>query len=892
MSTLVIVESPTKARTISKFLPDGYRVEACMGHVRDLPGSATEIPAQFRDQKWARDHGINVEKDFEPLYVIPPNKRKIVTELRRALKDAEALVIATDEDREGESIGWHLTQVLKPKVPTRRMVFHEITKSAIEEALVNDREIDERLVRAQETRRILDRLVGYTVSPVLWVKIAPGLSAGRVQSVAVRMLVERERERRAFRSGTYWDIKSELSTNGAGFSAMLSHVGGKRIAAGRDFDESTGQLKPNAKVVLLDEKKARALAADLPSREWVVGKVERKAKRLKPTPPFTTSTLQQEANRKLSLSSRETMRIAQRLYERGLITYMRTDSVNLSTEAIEGARKAVQRLYGDDYLSDGPRTFTTKSRGAQEAHEAIRPAGSAMPTPKETGLIGSERQLYELIWKRTIATQMADAQQEFLTAVISAGDADFRASGKRILFPGFLRAYVEGSDDPNAALEDREVPLPNLVTGQKPSLERVEPIGRETRPPARFTEAALVARLEKEGIGRPSTYATIIDTIIRREYARKVGNTLLPTFTAFGVTQLMEGHFDQLVDIGFTASMEETLDGVAGGELEWLPWLRKFWDGDNGLLPRVKTGKEEIDPRRACTLDGFEDLGDIDARVRIGRYGPYLEVGEGDDLLRVSIPPDLAPADLATEKAAVLIKQKADGPTPIAEEPETGEKVYLFVGRYGPYIQLGQATDEVKPKRVSLPRGLEPDQVTPEKALALLSLPRTLGMHPERKEPVKAAIGRYGPYVSCDGDFRSLTKDDDVLTVGLDRALELLAQEKPGGRRGRAPQALREVGPHPNDGEQIKVMKGRYGPYVTHDGINATIPREVDPADLSLEDAITLLQRKAESMPAKKRKKRAADKKAKASKKAPAKKKKAASKKKSTTEGSQPNASQ
>ncbi|MFT5430989.1 MAG: DNA topoisomerase-1, partial [Myxococcota bacterium] len=829
--------------------------------------------------------------------VVPPSKRRVVTDLRKALKEADALVIATDEDREGESIGWHLMEVLKPKVPVTRMVFHEITKTAILEALANERDIDISLVRAQETRRILDRLVGYTVSPVLWVKISPGLSAGRVQSVAVRILVERERKRRAFRSGTYWEIKGALAKQGAPFDGLMTRLGNRRIATGRDFDENTGKLKPKSDADLLDETRALALAASLPNETWTVSKVERKPRTIKPVPPFTTSTLQQEANRKLGLSSGDTMRMAQRLYERGLITYMRTDSVNLSNEAIAAARGCVESRYGKEYLSPTERRFSTKSKGAQEAHEAIRPAGQEMMTAEEAGLIGKEKRLYEMVWKRTVATQMADAQQELMSVHVTAGEATFRSSGKRIVFAGFLRAYVEGSDDPNAALEDSEVPLPDLNEGDIIECGELKPTGRETRPPARYTEASLVEKLEKEGIGRPSTYATIIDTILNRDYARKTGNSLGPTFTAFGVTQLMESHFEQFVDTGFTAAMEETLDQVANGSVDSLPWLRAFWEGDeNGLFEKAKKGREEIDPRAACTLDGFDDL---PGKVRIGRYGPYLERGEDEDILRVSIPEDVAPSDLSLEVAEKLIQQKIEGPTPIAEEPETGEKVFLLVGRYGPYLQLGEGSEEVKPKRVSLPKGMKPEDVTAEIALGLLSLPRTLGLHPDDSTPVTSALGRYGPYVSHGSEHRSLTKDDDVLTVKLERALELLAQEKPGGRR-RGPQVLREVGPHPTDKEPINLMKGRYGAYVTHDGINATIPRDMDPDELTLEDAITLIARKAEMGPVKKKKKRgpaadAAKKKATpkkaAAKKAPAKKaaakkapaKKAASKKAAKT---------
>ena len=881
MPTLVIVESPTKARTISRFLPSGYQVEACMGHVRDLPGSAAEIPPQYKGLAWAKDYGINVDKDFEPLYVIPQSKRKIVTELRAALKKADALIIATDEDREGESIGWHLTEVLQPKVPVRRMVFHEITRSAIEEALVHERDIDQNLVRAQEARRILDRLVGYTVSPVLWVKIAPGLSAGRVQSVAVRLLVARERERRAFRIGSYWELKSTLAKTGQAFEAMLARLGGKRVASGRDFDETTGKLKGEKDVVLLGEKEARALAARLKDVPWRVTDLERKPRVMRPYPPFTTSTLQQEANRKLGLSSAETMRIAQRLYEQGLITYMRTDSVNLSKEAIAASRHCVETRYGAAYLSEKPRQFTTKQKGAQEAHEAIRPAGEQMLTADETGLIGRDKALYELIWKRTVATQMADSSQEIVTISVTAEDAVSRASGKRILFPGFLRAYVEGSDDPSAALEDREVLLPDVAVGDVLDLRKLEPLGRETRPPGRFTEASLVEKLEKEGIGRPSTYATIIDTILSRDYARKATNTLVPTFTAFGVTQLMEGSFDRFVDTGFTATMEEQLDAVAKGEADWLPWLRRFWSGATGLLALVTEGREKIDPRAACTLAGFDDLA---AKVRIGRYGPYLEVMAGETPVRASIPDDVAPADLSSEKVAQLLKEKTEGPQSVAVDPKTGQKVYIKVGRFGAYVQLGDGAtngngeaaaaaapakkgkgkakvtavkDESKPKRVSLPKGMTPEDVTEEIALGLLSLPRPLGTHPESGKTITAGLGRFGPFVACDGEFRSLQKGDDVLTVGLERALALFAEAKAGGKGGRrGPAQLREVGAHPTDGAPIALMSGRYGAYVTHGGINATLPKGADPATLSLDDAMTLLQRKIEAGPSQRPKKR------------------------------------
>ncbi|HEX8905651.1 MAG TPA: type I DNA topoisomerase, partial [Longimicrobiaceae bacterium] len=626
------------------FLPSGYRVAASMGHVRDLPESASDIPPTLKGKEWAR-LGVNVENDFEPVYVVPGGKKKVVTEIRQLLKDADELVVATDEDREGESIGWHLVEVLKPRVPCSRIVFHEITPEAIREALEHPRRIDDDLVRAQETRRILDRLVGYTVSPLLWKKIATGLSAGRVQSVAVRLLVVRERERRAFHSAVYWDLKAVLAKGSAAFSAMLQSVGGKRVATGRDFDESTGKLKARD-VVLLGREEANALCDRLRKAAWKVVETEEKPSVRRPYPPFTTSTLQQEANRKLRLSSRDTMRVAQRLYEEGFITYMRTDSVHLSDQAMKAARTRIRALYGDEYLSPSPRQFTTTSKGAQEAHEAIRPAGTEMRTPEETGLKGMEAALYELIWKRTVASQMADARQTHLTALIEAADAVFRASGKRIDFPGFFRAYVEGTDDPDAALEDREEPLPPLARGDAVTLRELEALKHETQPPARYTEATLVKTLEAEGIGRPSTYASIIGTIIDRGYVERQSNQLVPTFTAFAVTTLLERNFPHLVDTRFTARMEEQLDEIAGGEAEWLPYLRDFFMGPDGLGELVQKGEQEIDPREASTVQ----LEGLPARVRIGRFGPFVEREEGEGTVTASLPDGIAPADLSEEQ--------------------------------------------------------------------------------------------------------------------------------------------------------------------------------------------------------------------------------------------------
>ncbi len=836
--TLVVVESPTKAKTLRGFLPPGYDIAASMGHIRDLPESASEIPENVRAEEWAR-LGVNVHADFQPLYVIPGPKRKVVSELRSRLKEADRLILATDEDREGESIGWHLLQVLKPKVPVSRIVFHEITPEAIREALRAPRDVDENLVRAQETRRILDRLVGYTVSPLLWKKIATGLSAGRVQSVAVYLLVERERQRRAFRSGTYWDLEALLARGGEEFSAQLVSVGSVRVATGRDFDEATGSLIPGREVLLLDEQSARELRERLESETWTVLDTEEKPTVRRPAPPFTTSTLQQEANRKLRMSARDTMKVAQRLYEEGLITYMRTDSVHLSQQAIEAARKRIQALYGDEYLSGSPRQFTTKSKGAQEAHEAIRPAGTEMRPVDETGLSGREAALYDMIWKRTVASQMAEARVTQISARIGAGDAIFRASGKRIDFPGFFRAYVEGSDDPEAALEDRDEPLPPLRRGDILDLRDLEAIGHETQPPARFTEASLVKTLEAEGIGRPSTYATIIGTIIDRGYVERHGSQLVPTFTAFAVTELLERYFPSLVDTRFTARMEEELDEIAEGSADWLPYLKNFYLGDQGLERQVIEVEKRIDPREASTVR----LEGLPAAVRIGRFGPFVEVRNGDESITASLPPNVAPADLSEEDIQRLVRAKKEGPDVLGRDPETGEPVLLLSGRFGPYVQLGEPRDGEKPKRASLPRGMTPESVTLERALQLLSLPRKLGKHPKTGKDIEAGIGRFGPFVVHDGDFRSLGPEDDVFTVDLGRALELLAEPKRGRKTSAEP--IREVGPHPEDGKPIVILAGRYGPYLKHGTTNASLPKGTAPEDVTIEAAVELLASRA-----------------------------------------------
>ncbi|MEP6520113.1 type I DNA topoisomerase [Microcoleus vaginatus] len=845
MSTLVIVESPTKARTIRNFLPSTYRVEASMGHVRDLPSSAEEIPEAVKGEKWAQ-LGVNVEADFEPLYVIPKDKKKIVKELKDALKDATELILATDEDREGESISWHLLQILKPKVPIKRMVFHEITREAIRDALTHCRDIDNRVVQAQETRRILDRLVGYTLSPLLWKKIAWGLSAGRVQSVAVRLLVRRERERRAFRQGSYWDLKALLEKGKISFDAKLVTVGNVKVANGSDFDENTGQIIAGRRVLLLNEEQARALLSRIQNKPWTVGNIEERPVTRKPSPPFTTSTLQQEANRKLRLGARETMRIAQGLYERGFITYMRTDSVHLSEQAIEAARSCVQELYGSEYLSPQPRKYTTKSKGAQEAHEAIRPAGSTFRTPQQTGLDGIDFRLYDLIWKRTVASQMADSRQTHVTVLTQVEDAGFRSSGKRIDFPGFLRAYVEGSDDPNAALEDQEVILPALKVGDKPNCKDLEAVGHETQPPARYTEASLVKMLESEGVGRPSTYASIIGTIVDRGYAKLIANALIPTFTAFAVTTLLETHFPDLVDTGFTSRMEQTLDEIATGEAKWLPYLQKFYTGETGLATQVKEQESQIDAKVARTVV----LENLTAKVCIGKFGAYLESESEEGLVKASIPQDLTPADLDPEQVEFLLKQKTEGPEKLGLHPETGEPIYVLIGSYGPYVQLGEVSEtNKKPKRASLPKGTDKDSVTLDMAVSLLTLPRLLGSHPETGAKVQANLGMYGPYVVHDQgkvgkDYRSIKPPDDVLTIGLDRALELLSQPKAARGRSKSATPLKELGAHPESGELINVYDGRYGPYVKHGDINASLSKDESVENFTLQRALELLATK------------------------------------------------
>jgi DNA topoisomerase-1 len=880
---LVIVESPAKARTISKFLGGSYNVEASVGHIRDLPHGAAEIPEKLRSEPWSKI-GVNVDEGFSPLYVVSPEKKKQVSKLKALLAEAPALYLATDEDREGEAISWHLTEVLKPRVDVHRLVFHEITRSAIEAALQNPREINASLVDAQETRRILDRLYGYEVSPLLWKKVGPKLSAGRVQSVAVRLLVDRERARMAFRSGTWWDLSAVFAAqqqSAPGFDARLATLAGRPLAKGSDFDSTTGQLK-NDRAVLLDEAAALDLRNRLEKASFAVAGREDKPFTQRPSPPFTTSSLQQEANRKCGFTARRTMQVAQSLYENGHITYMRTDSTTLAAEAVTAVRKTVEHLYGGDHLPASPRTYRTKVANAQEAHEAIRPAGTDMPTPESLrGRVDADGlRLYELIWKRTIACQMADArgQQTTLTVEASMEDgskATFTTGGKTIEFAGFLRAYVEGSDDPAADLADKETILPPLNVGDVVDCRSLEAASHTTQPPARYTEATLTRALEEKGIGRPSTYAATIDTIQRREYCRKRGNALVPTWVGFAVCQLLEHNLPALIDYAFTAQMEDDLDAISRGEGEKVAYLKKFYFGNGraGLKDMLAESIEDIDPRKASSITVTDDV-----VVRVGRYGPFIEDAEGR---RASLPPEdtLPPDELTSAKCEELLLQAAKGDEPLGECPKTGLPVYAKNGRFGPYVQLGAPEEGgPKPKSSSLLKGMSLETLDLATALRLLELPRTLGNHPESSKEITALNGRYGPYITCDGDSRSLPAELSPLDVTLEQAVDLLKQPKLRGKRA-APAALKTLGDSPVTEKPVVLRDGRYGPYVNDGETNASIPKGTDPDGVTLEDALALLAARAAASPRRGSKKKSAKKKAakKAAKKKTAKK---ASKKK------------
>ena len=837
--SLVIVESPAKARTIEGYLGSGYAVGSSIGHVRDLPDRAKDVPEAQRKRFGAL--GVDVDDGFEPYYVVDPGKKKVIADLKKRLADADELLLATDEDREGEAIAWHLVQVLKPKVPVRRMVFHEITKDAITRALDETRAIDDRLVDAQETRRILDRLYGYEVSPVLWKKVMPRLSAGRVQSVATRLVVDRERERMRFVAAGYWDIVGTFEPGT--FDARLTSLEGKRIAQGRDFAEDG---TPTAAVLVLSEDAAQSLADELSGRPFTVDKVDEKPYTRRPAAPFRTSTLQQEASRKLRFSSQTTMRLAQRLYENGHITYMRTDSVTLSETALAAARAHAARVYGTETVPAGPRLYERAVANAQEAHEAIRPAGDVFKSPDELRgeLSRDEHALYDLVFKRTVASQMKDASGQTVSIELGVSTADdrpatFRASGTVITFPGFLKAYESGRDEPKD--EDEERRLPALTVGQTLEATALEPQGHETSPPARYTEASLVRALEERGIGRPSTYASIMGTILDRGYVYKKGTALVPTFVAFSVTQLLERHFDRLVDYDFTARLEDDLDQIAAGNEERVAWLKRFYfgDGDPGLHALVTDHLEGIDARDVNSIA----IPGSDIVVRVGRYGPYLERGEQ----RASLPDDLAPDELTPPRAEELLAQPSGAERSLGTHPETGREIAAKDGRYGPYVtEVLPDGEDGKARTASLFSSMSLDTITLDDAVRLLTLPRTL--EGTGGDEILVSNGRYGPFVKRGTDTRSLESEEQLLTLTVEQAEAVLAQPKQRRGRGAPKPPLKELGPDPQSGKALVVKDGRFGPYVTDGETNASLRRGDSPEAITLERAVELLaERRAKS---------------------------------------------
>ncbi len=885
---LVIVESPAKARTIAGYLGAGYVVESSIGHIRDLPNNAADTPAKIKDKPWGR-LAVDVENDFTPYYVVPRDKKSHISKLKGLLKEADELYLATDEDREGEAIAWHLLDELKPKdIPVHRMVFHEITKHAITEAVNNPREIDQDLVEAQEARRILDRLYGYEVSPVLWRKVMSGLSAGRVQSVATRLVVDRERERMAFTSANYWDLEGTFDS-GEGhdpriFPAKLHSVDGSRVARGSDFAPS-GQLTESAaaKVVHLDRRAAEALADGLRDTTYDVRSVEAKPYKRSPYAPFRTTTLQQEASRKLGMSASVTMSVAQRLYENGYITYMRTDSTTLSESAINAAREQVRELYGAEYLPDQPRVYASKVKNAQEAHEAIRPAGEQFRTPAQTGLTGDQFRVYELIWMRTVASQMKDAvgnsvSIRFGGAASTGQDVVFSATGRTITFHGFLKAYVEGTDDSATDRDDKETRLPELKEGDRVSAASLQASGHDTKPPARFTEATLIKELEEREIGRPSTYASIIGTILNRGYVYKKGTALVPAWLAFSVVRLLEEHFTRLISYEFTAEMEDVLDEIANGHKERTRELHEFYYGSERVLGlhSLVTGLGEIDAKELATFPiGGAESG---IALRVGRYGPYLE-GPDDDGepagKRANVPDDLPPDELTLEKAKELLANPAGEEIHLGVHPETGLDIVAKNGRFGPYVTEllpEDAPKSAKPRTGSLLKSMSLDTVTLDNALKLLSLPRVVGVTEEGEE-ITAQNGRYGPYLKKGTDSRSLATEEQIFEVTLEEALAIYAQPKTrGGRAAAAP--LKELGNDPVSGQPVVVKSGRFGEYVTDGEYNATLRKDDTVEEITLERAAELLAERRERGPAKKATKKSAAKKTakKTTKKAPAKK--------------------
>ncbi len=855
---LVIVESPAKAKTIERFLGPEYRVAASYGHVRDLPASAREVPSRIRKESWAR-MAVDTDTDFRPVYVIPKESRARINELKKMVQSADELLLATDEDREGESISWHLKEVLEPDIPVRRITFHEITRAAISRALESPRDVDDRLVQAQEARRVLDRLFGYSLSPVLWKKVRTKLSAGRVQSVALRLVVEREEERQAFRASEYWDVEASFA-GAQPFAARLVTVGDRRVASSRDFDATTGALDPDAKVLVLNRERATEIAESARDAVWKVALVEQKEGRQRPQPPFITSTLQQAASSRLKMSPKRTMRVAQKLYEgvdlgggdrEGLITYMRTDSVTLSREALEQAGALIRSQFGDEY-HDGPRTYKTKAKGAQEAHEAIRPSDlSRTPEQVAAYLDRDELRLYELIWRRAVASQMTDARLDRTTAEfeveVDGTPTRYRAAGSVLRFPGFLA--VAGSTREDALLPHLEVGdiVPTTPPEQDPDeavwVDSVEPDGHETRPPPRYTEASLVKQLEELGIGRPSTYTPTISTIQDREYVKKEKNQLIPTFVGMAVTHLLRGHFSRYVDIDFTARMEEELDEIAAGRVDFTDFLQRFYRGENAERRGLEQAIEEELPRidYPAIPIGADPETEQPIFVRIGRNHVFVQRGEGDEGKRATVPIDVLIDELTVERAADLLEAQSKAAAPIGTDEATGLPIFLRSGPYGPYVQLGEQENDDKPKRVGLPKGMDLSEVTLDFARQLISLPRVLGEHPETGKPVTAGLGRFGPYVESGGTYRSITSFQQIFEVGLDEAVVLIQQKRKSGKT-----VLREIGTHPETGAVVQVLDGRYGPYVTDGKLNASLSGGQSPDEIDMTRAVAMLVEAAE----------------------------------------------
>ena len=826
---LVIVESPTKAKTIDRFLNNkDYIVESCMGHIRDLPESSKHIPKEYKKKPWSH-LGVNVEEDFKPIYCIPESKQKIVQNLKSKMKGAKELILATDEDREGESISWHLLEILKPTIPVKRMVFHEITKEAIEKALKNFRDIDSRLVQAQEARRILDRLVGYTISPLLWKKIARGLSAGRVQSMAVKLISEREMERFNFKKASYWDIECQLKSKKESFSAQLLTWKNKKIARGKDFNDK-GQLTDKTKIHL-NQKEVKELVKKIKSKDFVVHSLETKSLSRSPKPPFITSTLQQEGHNKLHFSSRQTMSAAQKLYEKGFITYMRTDSTTLSKEAIQSVRKTIKTTYGAKEVPASARFYKTKSKGAQEAHEAIRPAGNPLCPPEKTGLKDIELKLYKLIWQRTLASQMNNCEQEQMNLILKNGDSEFISSGTRIVSAGFYKAYRE---------DQKEVILPTLKKGDVVKEKKIEEKEHSTQAPARYNEASLIKKLEKEGIGRPSTYAPIISTIQDRGYVKKTQQALAPTFTALAVTQLLSEYLPNYVNLKFTSDMEKTLDDIADGKTNSTNYLNLIYKGKDGLENQVKNQEKNIDGKDSRTLK-FKGFDGMD--FHIGRFGAYIIRKDKDKEVKVSLPLDMFPSDLNLQKLEELFKIKENSKEKVGKDPKTKEDILIKTGPYGPYLEL-----EKTKKRASIPTFLSPDSISLEQASQLLELPKTLGTHPETKNPVKKSIGRFGPYIVHDGDFRSIPADENFLSLDIKEALKILSQPKAKGRS-----SLKIIKELKHKEDSIKIIEGKYGVYIKFKAKNITLPKELDPKKITVKEALEIIAKKKTSRKKRKR---------------------------------------